>query len=147
MHFNVFGWHGQVLLFVRARTGHGQEYQPMPPQNCKHRRHRGGFMFIDAIIGLALVGIMVAILGITLTKRQRALREMAEQRTVQRAAEAALDQVHAGKPLPPSIGEVTIKMTDAAGGQAPAGYHWVQVQASSGKRNAVIVGLIAGGTK
>ena len=106
-----------------------------------------GFMFIDAIIGLALVGIMVAILGVTLTKRQRALREMAEQRTVQRAAETALDQVHAGKPLPANIGEVAIKMSDAAGGQAPAGYHWVQVQASSGKRNAVIVGLITGGTK
>jgi hypothetical protein len=104
-------------------------------------------MFIDAIIGLALVGVLVSVLGVTLTKRQRALHQMAEQRAVDRAAEAALDQLHAGRPLPANIGEVTIRMTDAPGGQAPAGYHWVQVQASSGKRNATIVGLVAGGGK
>jgi type II secretory pathway pseudopilin PulG len=113
----------------------------------KTSRNRCGFIFVDAIIGLALVGVLLSIIAVSMTRRQQALRELAEQRNVERAAEAALNELHAGRTMPPSIGDVAIKMTDAPGGTAPAGYRWVQVQAVSGKRTATLVGVIAGGGK
>ena len=113
----------------------------------KTSRIRRAFMFVDAIIGLALVGVLLSILAVSMTKRQQAMRELAEQRSVERAAEAALNELHAGRTMPPTIGDVAIKMTDAPGATAPAGYHWVQVHAVSGKRTATLVGVIAGGRK
>jgi type II secretory pathway pseudopilin PulG len=98
-----------------------------------------GFMFIDAVIGLAIVGMLIVMLGVALNRQARAMARFADERGATWAAEAALAQMQNGHAL--TTKEIKVDPTEGADA-APAGYVWVNVRATHGDRSAALIGLV-----
>jgi hypothetical protein len=98
-------------------------------------------MLADAVFAIGVLGIMLVILGVAVTREQRAELAFAERRSANRAAEAALCELQAGRPVPHSEGKSLI-VHDLASTAAPGGYRWIEVQARVGRQHSTLSGIV-----
>ncbi len=106
-------------------------------------RKRRAFLLADAMMGVAILATLITIFAASLGAQQRASRKLADSREAWRAAESALSDLQAGHATKRA------EIHPAAGGNAPAGFVWVEAVASRGDATARLVGLApkaAGGT-
>jgi Tfp pilus assembly protein PilX len=115
-------------------------------------RARTGFMFADAMIGMAVLGTVMVILGVGLAREHRSAETLSQSRRAMRAAEAALADLQAGRAMPAEFDGAALHVQETKSTAAPAGFHWVEVRATVGGRQAALAGLVpadakAGGTR
>ena len=102
---------------------------------------RKGFFLLDALMGLALLGVIALVLALALSREGRAAQTLAASRRATRSAEAALIELQAGRqPAKPESGE-KLEIRPTTGAAAPPGYRWIQVDATSDGQHAALIGL------
>ncbi len=118
---------------------------PASASGGRHRRrhafHRGerrrGSLAVDAVFGLAIIGI-VAVLFVKSSRATRAARDhLADARAAGRLAERAMLAAAAGRPVPDGC-----RVAALAGTDAPAGRTWATAEATVRGRRATLVGLV-----
>lgn len=90
---------------------------------------------IDVVIGLALMGVLIAVLGSAVSQYQRATRRLARHRQALRLAEEAITHLQFGEPTDAAI---------AVHPQPLAGLpdrRWVTVTVHVGEASASLTGL------
>ena len=102
----------------------------------KRSGKRQAFLLADAMMGVAILATLITIFAAALGAQQRASRKLADSRAAWRAAEAALSELQVGHPAKRA------EIHPAAGGNAPAGFVWVEAVASRGNATARLVGLV-----
>jgi type II secretory pathway pseudopilin PulG len=105
-----------------------------------------GFMILDAMIGLAILGMIMLAVTIGMGHERRAANQLAQTRRAVRAAEGALTQLQAGRSVETGSEGMIIQVRDAAGDAIPPGQRWVEVQATVGGQHATLVGLVPAAT-
>lgn len=101
-------------------------------QNARGR----GYFIVDVAFGLALVGVLIALLTAAVSQSRRASKALAAQREAVAAVELALAEMQAGG----DAGEgIRVEALDA---EAPEGWRWVRVTAEVASREAGLVGLV-----
>lgn len=101
-----------------------------------------GFMLIDAIIGMAVVGAVMVVMAVAMGRERRAAGTLAQTRRAVRAAEAALTELQAGRTMPMEMDGATVQIQNVPGTVAPPGFRWVEVRATSDGRQAALAGLV-----
>jgi type II secretory pathway pseudopilin PulG len=99
-----------------------------------------GWVFIDVLTALMIVAILAAILGAAAASRQRAMQHLADSRSAQRAAEAAIISLQSGHPAGDGVVVHELSTVSPIDGKI-----WVQVEATVNHRQAEIVGLVPKG--
>lgn len=103
---------------------------------------RRGIMLLDAMIALGIVAILILVLSIAMARQQRASRALAEHRRAIRAAEAAMMRMQAGQDLPDNLFDVQLSQQPLASNTAPAGYHWIHIEAKADHQQSDLIGLV-----
>lgn len=107
-------------------------------------KHRGdGFLIMDALASLAIVGALLVVLGVVVGQHRRADQKLGDQRTAVRRAEQALLNLQLGRPLAAEAAQsravLTVTPLDDA---APLDDHvWVEVHSQVRDRSVVLIGL------
>src|SRR4051812_19014723 len=96
------------------------------------RRGRGGFVFIDFAMGLALLGLITFALAGSIGRQQRVAQKLSDTRTATRLAEDALASMQAGRPWPGGEGMKVTRIPDPA----PAGCVWARASVQVGMGGA-----------
>jgi hypothetical protein len=104
-------------------------------------RPRRGFLFADAMVGLAIVAMLATLLAVAVNRQQRARERLADSRAAERLAEYVLLSLQHGQPIPPAPADTTIDIHPATGGIAPAGFAWKIVQTHVHSQAAELIGL------
>jgi type II secretory pathway pseudopilin PulG len=107
-------------------------------RSCQH-----GFMFIDVLMAIIILGVLVLVLTVAMARQQRASKAMADKRQAIRVAEMTLAALHTGH-QPPTAEGAGIKIHDATGGAPQAGRHWVEVETIVGTQHSFLTGLVPG---
>jgi type II secretory pathway pseudopilin PulG len=100
---------------------------------------RRGFMMLDVLIGIILLGALLSVLGISANLRNRAAVRMASQRAAMQLAEMALADLQRGATTAPAEAQDSVVVHRS--GQRIGGLEWVQVIASHEGRQASLSGL------
>jgi Tfp pilus assembly protein PilX len=120
---------------MHQRTDH-----PAPPVPVRTTRH--GFMLTDVVVGLSLLIAAATMVSVGLHQHRRASDHLAERRAAVGAAEAALNDLHAGRE-PGADGEAPVAFhVDPLERPAPEGLAWVALSAKRGDAQATLIGLI-----
>jgi type II secretory pathway pseudopilin PulG len=101
---------------------------------------RRAFFTIDALIGLLIVAVLAAALGVALARQRRALTRFEDARSAIHLAERTLIELQNRRTLTRGRAEVAVRNLDDTA--APDGYAWIEITASVGGRDAVILGLV-----
>jgi Tfp pilus assembly protein PilX len=101
-------------------------------------RRRRGWVFLDVLVGLMILGIIGLTLGAGAAWHQRALAHLSDMRAASRVAESALISMQAREQFDRS----KVVCREVAGAQNPAGMSWVEVSAKVNGRSASLVGLV-----
>jgi type II secretory pathway pseudopilin PulG len=98
-----------------------------------------GFMLLDAIIGIILLGSLLTVLAVNANLRNRAAVRMASQRAAMQTAEKALADLQRGATTAPAdaADRISVRRT----GQRIGAMEWVQVTAFHDGRQASLSGL------
>lgn len=112
------------------------------------RPHPAGFLLLDALVGLMVLGILAAILSSAVSDYGRTGARLGERSDALHQAEALLQQLQSGQAVTPPQGEaagVSIARLTVAG--APAGYAWVEIKVLTGRASAPVclTGLVPAG--
>ena len=99
-----------------------------------------GFLIPEAVLGLALIGVIAAALTIALSRESAAERHMADGRQAVRAAEAALTNLRAGIDVP-ATEDVKITVRPVAGANDVGAWKWVEVTATVRGQTRTLTGL------
>jgi type II secretory pathway pseudopilin PulG len=100
---------------------------------------RRGFMMLDVLIGIILLGALLSVLGISANLRNRAAVRMASQRAAMQLAEKALADLQRGATTAPADSQDSVVVHRS--GQRIGALEWVQVIASHEGRKASLSGL------
>jgi hypothetical protein len=118
---------------------------------------RRGFLLVDMITGLAIVGIIAMTLVVLVGHARRIGATLGDRRAAARLAEATLADLRAGRQ--PTVGAVldqgdrangparqveVTALADPATGASP-GRRWVEVRATVSGRTVTLVGLVPDG--
>jgi len=108
---------------------------------------RGGFLIMDMIIGMLLLGALTVVLAVGARAQQRGAAHLNDSRAALRGAEAALLELQTGAAQPSPRRGVTVRVIEDATTAAPPRHRWVSVEATCNGRVASLYGLIpsAGG--
>jgi hypothetical protein len=101
-------------------------------------RRRRGWVFVDVVMGLILVGLTGTMLAAAGTWHYRLLKHLADSRAATRAAESALISIQAGEPV--DQGKFAVRQLPTA--SDALGMQWVEVSATVDGRSASLVGLV-----
>ncbi len=103
------------------------------------RSRRCGMVLLDAVIGMAVVAVLLTGLVIAASQHRGVGQALAEQRELVRSAEAAATAMQAGHAdeAPEGI-VITVRELDDA---APTGRRWVLIRAERGERFAELTAL------
>jgi len=100
-------------------------------------------MMLEAVISVCLMSMMAMLLVIALRQQDRGLKELADARAANRAAEAALTAMQSGRGRPAAqSGDAKISVIELAQASDAAGTEWVQVHAEVAGRQADLIGLV-----
>jgi len=106
-------------------------------------KRRSGFLLADAVVGLALLGIIAGMLAVALNRQQLALRRLADSRAACRLAENTLANLRSGRAAPhPAADTDTVRWRRIDLPRPPAGMVWVQVDATVNGRQNSLIGLV-----
>jgi len=109
----------------------------------KTRNRRGGWILLEAITAVMLIGMMAVLLAVALRQRDRGVKALADARAASRAAESALTLMQSGAGQPAVLaGEAKITVTELPQAADPPGMEWVSVKAELAGRTAELVGLV-----
>jgi hypothetical protein len=104
-------------------------------------RHRRGWVFLDVLMGMILISIIAATLGLAVGSYHRALMHLADLRSASTFAESALISLQTGEtshvPLNVKLEFHTLPAPPGIPGQT-----WVEVETTVGSRHATLVGLV-----
>ncbi len=103
------------------------------------RQHRTGFFLADAIVGLAILGILAGILISASRDYIRVGSRLGVHADAVNRAQSILQQFHARQAVPASP-DVSIRPLTAA--QTPAGRQWVQVSIQTAAGPVSLAGLV-----
>ena len=131
-------------------------FQPADAIARRRQRRRRGFLIVDMITGLAIVGIIATTLVVLVGRERRIGATLGDRRAAARLAEETLADLRAGREpgrgtVPdgkeggtglPSQVEVTALSSPEG---SPAGRRWVQVRATVVGRTVTLVGLVPEG--
>lgn len=106
------------------------------------RRKRTGFLVLDAIGGLLVVGVLASLLMVAMSRQNRAGQQLAESREVIRLAERTLMEMQAARGIPAAGADQGVRVRRLPGGQEVAGWVWVEVQTESSGHRAALTGLV-----
>ena len=107
---------------------------------------RRGLIITDAVIGLSILAMLLAITAITVGHDKRASRAAEAHRQLTFEAESALLALQAGAP-PSAPDDLKIALTFQENqGQAPAGLKWITVVAMKEGQSVELSGLVPEGT-
>ena len=101
-------------------------------------KRRRGWVFVDVVMGLILLGLIGTMLAAAATWHYRLLQHLADSRAATRAAESALVSMQAGEPV--GQGKFAVHALPTAS-DSP-GMQWVEVSATVDGRSASLVGLV-----
>lgn len=97
-----------------------------------------GFVFLDIMFGLGLLGLITFVIVAGVGRQQRAAQKLSDTRAATRLAEDALVALRAGAAAPAEEGVQLMRLADAA----PEGFVWARAEARSGTAQAQVVGLV-----
>ena len=100
------------------------------------------FLTADAVLALAIVGILAAALAATLNRHHKASQRLAEARADVRLAEEVLLAMQSGEKVPSAPQGVKIDLNLLDRRDAPDGCAWVRVGIARGPRMTELVGLV-----
>ena len=103
------------------------------------RRQRRGIFILDATIGLVIIAALATALAVALTQYRRADRQLSDTRAAARLCERALADLSTGL-KPAADARMHWKLLPMK--DAPAGYAWVEVAATSETGRVSLVGLV-----
>jgi Tfp pilus assembly protein PilX len=107
----------------------------------KHLPPRG-FVFMDVLVGMLLVGMLGAMLGAAAAMEQRSIKHLDDTRAAYRMAEMALLSMSSGQSIPAGQSLHVRKLQNSA---QVNGMNWVEVQASVHGCTSSLVGLVPAG--
>ena len=105
------------------------------------RRRRGGYLLIDVMMGIAIVGVMAIAMAVAADHQRRASRRLADYQTTVRLAEQVLTDMQLGRPVVVVDQGVSVTVQRVDGGAPIPGQAWVQVTATRAPHVARLVGL------
>ena len=98
---------------------------------------------MDAVFGLALVGLLTGVLTFAIAQQRRGSKRAAEQRALLHRVESALTDLQRGAPWQaPEKGDIDLRVDALTESKAPAKQTWVRVTAREGERSAALAGLV-----
>ena len=100
-------------------------------------KHTQGWVFIDVLSAMIIVSILATILATGAAARQRVLLHLADTRSAQQTAEAAIISLQSGQPAGDRVAVHNLSTASPIDGKI-----WVQVDATVNNRHAEIVGLV-----
>lgn len=101
-------------------------------------RSRRGWVFIDVVMGVILVGMIAGMLGAAAGWHYRALKHLADTRAATRLAESTLISLQTGQP----VAAADSKCRELSAATDLPGMTWVEVSATVDGRSASLVGLV-----
>lgn len=104
------------------------------------RRRYKAFFLADAIVGLAVLGILAGILISVSRDYARVGARLGQHAEALNRAQSILQQLHAGQPVPASP-DVTIRQL-ASATEPPSGFQWVQVSIQTTAAPVSLTGLV-----
>jgi len=107
-------------------------------------RHRScrGFIILDAVMSIAILGITLLVLVVSLRQESVAMGRLSASRQAARLAESVLCELEAGLPLPLPEPDVQILIHPVEGGAQVSGSRWVRVSATVGGQTRDLIGLV-----
>lgn len=107
---------------------------------------RRGFVMLDALTGLAIVGIIAAGMGMCVGQQHRIARQMAHERAAMRIAEQVMDDLQTGREPTLMVADTTLQMrlVDNSG---PGERIWIEVRVTHAERSASLIGLVPAGAE
>ncbi|MBC7782882.1 MAG: hypothetical protein H7144_03505 [Burkholderiales bacterium] len=102
--------------------------------------NRRGFMFLDVLIALMIVGAAAGMLVVAGSRIDRAVRTLDDTRAAQRLATETLIAMQHGTAAPGSDGRIAIEEIKEA--PAPIGWRWVTINCQLGRGKAALTGLV-----
>lgn len=111
---------------------------PRPPRRPRARRggRSSGFVFIDAAIAIALIGVVTAGIVMAMGRYNRAAHKFGDTRRAALAAEAVMTDLQFGRP---AAAGARVTRLDAP---APPGRAWVEVVVADGVATGSLIGLV-----
>jgi hypothetical protein len=106
------------------------------------RLPRRGWVFMDVLVGMLLVGMLGGILGAAAAMQQRSIKHLDDIRAAYRLAESALLSISSGQPTP--AGQ-SVRVRKLQNSPRASGMDWVEAQASVRGCTARLVGLVPAG--
>lgn len=103
---------------------------------------RDGWVFIDVVVGMTLVAMLGAMLGVAATMQQRSMKRLDDTRAAYRLAEAAMLSMSGGHPMAVGSSLSVRKMQDSP--RVP-GMDWIEIRATVNGSAARLVGLVPAG--
>ncbi len=112
------------------------------PTSFQNSNSRRGFFLGDAILGLAILGMISATMIATWHQQHMTLASLAEQREMVRQAEGALTSLQAGVAVSQGDDRMTINFTVHDDESAPDRYVWVRVTVETKRRTVELAGIV-----
>lgn len=112
----------------------------------KHSRRDSGLMLLDAITGMAILGMLLAVMASAMSHHRLAANTLETQRRLDRLAEGVLTDLQQGKvpvvlPWETEI-EPSYTLTELPDPGPCDGWIWAEVVATHEKREASIIGAV-----
>ena len=107
------------------------------------RARHGGFLVMENVIGLALLGVLIVGLAASVYQYTRAQGELAGRRIAMRRAELVLALMQTGKTAGLDDPDMRIALRSAQVPTAPpTGFVWAEVKVEYEQQEAVLIGLV-----
>lgn len=108
-----------------------------------YRTKQRGLIITDAVIGLAVLAVLLAITAITVGQDKRVQRTAEEHRGLTYEAEAALTALQAEQPLQtPTNPAVKLSHAVMDAEATPPNRVWLRITASDGQQSSEVIGLV-----
>ena len=106
------------------------------------QRRTGGYLLLETMLGLALIGLLLAVVTQQVIQQRRAAKGFAQQRAAERLAERTAGDLLLGREVKAgaeSAGRIEQQRLDTP---APEGFTWVRVQADVEAGQAFVFSLV-----
>ena len=101
---------------------------------------RSGFMIVDALLALFILGALISMLGYATNLRQRNINHLADQRIALHRAQEALAQLQSSGPATTQSDPDT-NISVHRSGRHVGDLEWIEVTATFNGRHAALTGL------
>jgi hypothetical protein len=110
-------------------------------------RRRGGWLIAEALIGMALVGVIGMSIMAAVRSQARAEVIDARNRMALAGAQRTMDLLRMGKDVANGDADGVVIAVEREDGVAPDGWRWVCVRANCERQHVELAGLVPKGEK